>query len=170
MNSAHPQMPPGPKLSKRQREEKDRDEFFAQITSENLQLKRTLWLVLRTFAKQTAMEAQLTIDQAEMSLLWDLQYSEVEGAPTKLTLTAHLMPEASDEQIDQIRQALLADPAGLKAALDAAGLPNHPSGYLQGKLMEGPNGITWDYTEKKFKPTAHSSPAQEPPNPPEVAV
>lgn len=169
MNS--PQMPHQPKLSVKQRQEKERDEYFAELHAKKLQLERTLWLVIRTFGKEFRTEPTVTINQEEMSLLWDLKFSEDPAAPGKLTLTANLLPEASDEQIDRIRRALLADPSGLKAALDAVGLPDHPAGYLQGKLMEGPNGITWDYEKKRFVPGPnHHSPEQEPPNPPAVAL
>jgi hypothetical protein len=147
----------GPKLSKRQREEVQRDEYFATIVSENLQLQRTLWLVLRTSGSQTA-----TIDQKDMSLLWKLSRSSVPDEPSKITLTAELFPEATSEQIGKLRAGLLADPNRMEEIRSELGLADHPAGYLQGRLMEGADGITWDDALKKFRPI--HPPAQEPPS------
>jgi hypothetical protein len=159
-------MPQGPKLSKRQRDEKERDDYFATIVSESLQLQRTLWLALRTSGNLT-----LTIDQADMSLLWKLGRSSVPDHPSKVTLTAELYPEATDEQIDQLRAAVVADPSSMERVREELGLASHPSGYLQGRLTEGLNGVIWDYQANKFIPRPPAAtPAQEPPNPPAVAV
>lgn len=157
MNSA-PTNLPGPKLSRKQREEKERDEYFASIVSESLQLKRTLWLVLRTLGSPT-----VTIDQTEMSLLWDLKYSEVPDAPTKVTLTANLIPEATDEQIASLKAVLMGKEPALHAARkdETVGLANHPLGYLQGRLMDGPDGIVWNAADQKW--LKRESPKQEPP-------
>lgn len=151
-----------PKLSLKQRQEKARDEHFASIVSESLQLKRTLWLVLRTVAKgmvklspSLAPDIEpmvIVIDQADMSLLWDLQYSEVPGEQTKLRLTAGLLPEATSEQIACLKAVLLGAEPSLRAAREdsAVGLSGRPLGYLQLKLMEGPDGIVWSDADQKW--------------------
>lgn len=152
--------PRTPKLSRSQREAAQRDQFFAEITSENLQLKRTLWLALRTSGSP-----KLTVDQTEMSLLWDLQYSEVEGEPTKLTLTAGLLPEITPSELACLRE-LLVDTDGLLHEVrkhESVNRPELPLGYLQMKLMEGPEGIAWGPESKKWNRKVTPSPQPEPP-------
>ena len=150
--------PRTPKLSRSQREAAQRDQFFSEIVSENLQLKRTLWLALRTSGSPT-----LTIDQVEMSLLWNLQYSEVPGAPTKLTLTASLHPEITPKELACLRELLVDTDGALQDVRkhETVNRPELPLGYLQMKLMDGDEGIVWKADLKKWvrKPLT----AQEPP-------
>lgn len=142
-----------------------RDELFAQIVSENLQLKRTLWLVLRTSGNPT-----LTVDQKDMRLLWDLQYSSVPDEPNKLTLTANLLPEATDHDIARLREMLVDTDKSLHEIRkgDVVNRPDLPLAYLQMRLMEGVEGIIWNSQSKKW--TRIPLPAQEPPPSPTHAT
>lgn len=121
---------PQVKLSKSQREAKQRDDFFATITAENAQLKRTLWLVLHTLGSPT-----VSLDTVKMSPLWDLRFTGSEDAPTKLTLHAELLPEATEDQLNALYKLLVGTPKSIRACIEEVGLPNHPVGYLQAKLM-----------------------------------
>lgn len=135
------------KLTAAQRREQATQDLFTELVAKEMQLQRTLWLVLRTSEKPT-----ITVDQKEMSLLWDLQYASVPGEPTKVTLTASLLPEATDVQIANLKTLLVdtADPLETLQKDSRVGLPHHPVGYLQGRLLEGEDGIVWKDDVKKW--------------------
>jgi hypothetical protein len=150
-------------MSARERREKELETFFTAVTSENMQLKRTLWLLLRTTGKVMQPDStapSVTLDQLEMSPLWDLKFTTPEDAPTKLTLTAQLLPDPSDAQMRALHEALSGTSRTIKECLDAAGLKEYPVGYLQSRLMSGVGNcgeelpqlapLRWDEEKKKW--------------------
>lgn len=149
--SSPPQMP---KLSRSQRRDQQLQELFTALTAEVAQLKRTLWLVLRTTGSPT-----VTIDQLDMSPLWDLKFTAPEGEPTKLTLTAELLPAPTDEQLDALAELLLGTDKTIKDFREQVGLKDYHAGYLQSLLA---TRVEWNDVVKKW---IHSSqPGTTPPN------
>ena len=128
----------GPKLTVRERREAQIQETFTELVSEVMQLKRTLWLVLRTIGKQTDPQGEIfpvTVDQLDMSLLWNLKFTAVPESATKLMITSQMLPEATNEQMAALADLLVGTAKSIADVRAAAGLPDHPAGYLQARLL-----------------------------------
>lgn len=147
----------GPKMSARERREQEITQVFTEQYAQIMQWQRMVWLLLRSSGSPT-----VTVDNSEMSQLWDLRYSPVEGEPTKTRLTAGLLDEATDSQIEILKAMLLGTQNAIQdlRAHETVGLPDHPVGYLMARLMFGPTGIRFDQEQKCW---VTISPSQEPP-------
>jgi hypothetical protein len=128
-----------PKLSRRQREEAARDEFFTSITMENKQLKRTLWLLLHTIGKtmNLGLPASITLDPTQVSPLWNLQFTNPADAPEKLTLTAAELPLPTNEQLRKLHESLVGTNKDVRPEIEAVGLKGYPAAYIISVLQSG---------------------------------
>lgn len=166
MRSEQPRQPPGPKLSLRERREAQVREHLTELIAAEMQLKRTLWIVVRATARATqtpdttseSTSPSVIVDQADLSQLWDLSFTEVEGEPTKLRIAANQLPEATEEQLCALFEKLNGTDKDPREFQKEIGLEFHPAGYIQAKLMSAPpevqhaarQPLRWDGATKKW--------------------
>lgn len=121
-----------PKLSQR--------EMIEQMTSalvmENIQLRRTLWLVIRHWGGKT------TIDETKCHPLWVLKKRRPEAG--QLELYADTMPDPTGEQISALVELLNGSMTPMAEALQKTTLaeynPAHMELLISNRLRRAENG------------------------------
>lgn len=139
-----------PKLSVKERREQAIQEAFTELKAVEIQLKRTLWLIMQTTGNLT-----VVLDQSKMSPLWDLKFTAVSGQPTHCRIEAGLLPEPTGAQLCKLAEKLEGTNKQIDEFRSEVGLKEHPAGYLQALLMAHMDDhapIRWDVGSKLWKP------------------
>lgn len=94
---------------------------------EVMQLRRTLWLVLKQ-------SGPMTLDESQCHPLWRMKASRTDD--NKVQLEAVQLPEPTDEQLKKLDDILNGTRMELQAAMDQTELKDHPPQYIEMRLRD----------------------------------
>lgn len=118
-----------PQLSRAQREQEELNQRINEILFHDMQLQRTLWLVVMKHG------GTVIINEKEANPLWDLKYERVKDNPDLLTISAATLPEVTPEQLDALQAKLLGTKADPGPAMDELKIGEYPKSYVVRSLM-----------------------------------
>lgn len=98
------------------------------MTAKHLQSQRTIWLLTR------ALGGKVIVDESEVDPLWDLNYRRIEGSQTKLEITASLLAEPTEEQMQALAKRLIGTARNPRSEAINVGIVDLPMAYLNGRL------------------------------------
>lgn len=109
------------------------------VVMEMMQLRRTLWLVL----KQTG---PVTVSELDVHPLWRMKATRKDEH--SVTLEAAMLPEPTPEQIKEVADILHGTMAPLEEAMEKTALRDHPPVYIhmliQKHVIQADNGYWAD--------------------------
>lgn len=94
---------------------------------EIMQLRRTLWLVLKQ-------SGPMILDESQCHPLWRMKASRTDD--NKVKLEAVQLPEPTNEQLTKLTDILNGTRMELQAAMEQTELKDHPPQYIEMRLMD----------------------------------
>lgn len=131
---AIPQPRGNPKVPTRQQTKAERlmaeqELNLSTVVMREIQQQRVLWQTIRQFG------GSVTVDMEKVDPLWDLKFEAIDKTkPNVVTMTAALLPEPTQEQLEKLASLLLGtsqNPINVQAQV---GLPDHPTSYLVARM------------------------------------